>query len=123
MAARIFLLSLTLQTLLCRASAIPYSQIVANDSTPKKNYWSTEAIIASIGVCTALMCSILSLAWPRLRMRQHRLIKCMQDYHFLSHQIFLTPPSACHLAFTEQRTLERAKRISGWHRSHEETRQ
>jgi hypothetical protein len=31
------------------------------------NIWSKEAILTLVGVCTAVACFIIGLAWPRLR--------------------------------------------------------
>jgi hypothetical protein len=38
----------------------------ANDHNPDN--WSREAILTLVGVCTAVACFIVGLAWPRLRL-------------------------------------------------------
>ncbi|KAH4815080.1 hypothetical protein HBH63_046410 [Parastagonospora nodorum] len=40
---------------------------ITGETQPPANGMSTEAVITVVGICTALACFIIGLAWPRLR--------------------------------------------------------
>ena len=65
---------LSLFLLIHRTIALPVD--TTRDNNSNSNTWSKEAILTLLGVCTAIACFIIGLAWRRLRVWLCDLFTC-----------------------------------------------